>query len=87
GTRAEIGEATLPDRFEEQARLRPGAPAVLFGGRVLTYGELDSRANRLAHHLAAHGLGRGDLAGILLDRGLDFAIAVLAVVKTGAGYA
>ncbi|MGW6970718.1 amino acid adenylation domain-containing protein [Streptomyces sp. NPDC054952] len=87
GTRAEIGEATLPDRFEEQARLRPGAPAVLFGGRELTYGELDTRANQLAHHLTAHGLGRGDLAGILLDRGLDFAVAVLAVVKTGAGYA
>ncbi|MFD3680894.1 amino acid adenylation domain-containing protein [Streptomyces sp. NPDC058613] len=87
GTRADIGAATLVDRFEEQVRLRPDARAVVFGDEELTYGELDSRANRLARHLAGHGLGRGDLAGVLLDRGTDFAVALLAVVKTGAGYA
>ncbi|MDH6543415.1 non-ribosomal peptide synthetase [Streptomyces sp. SPB4] len=87
GIRADTGKATLVERFEEQVRLRPAARALVFGGQELTYAELDARANRLAHHLAATGLGRGDLAGILLDRGLDFAVALLAVVKTGAGYA
>ncbi|MFD3807761.1 amino acid adenylation domain-containing protein, partial [Streptomyces sp. NPDC058619] len=87
GTRTDIGGATLVDRFEEQVRLRPDARALVFGDQELSYGELDSRANRLAHHLAGQGLGRGDLAGILLDRGTDFAVALLAVVKTGAGYA
>ncbi|WP_412076315.1 amino acid adenylation domain-containing protein [Streptomyces xanthophaeus] len=87
GSRTDIGERTLTDLFEEQARLRPDARAVVFADQELTYGELDARADRLARHLAAHGLGRGDLAGILLDRGTDFAVAVLAVVKTGAGYA
>ncbi|MGW1643245.1 AMP-binding protein, partial [Streptomyces lavendulae] len=87
GVRADTAPATLVERFEEQVRLRPAARALVFGGQELTYAELDSRANRLAHHLAATGLGRGDLAGILLDRGLDFAVALLAVVKTGAGYA
>ncbi|MFC6982580.1 non-ribosomal peptide synthetase [Streptomyces cirratus] len=87
GARREVGRLTLTDRFEEQARLRPGARAVVFEGRELSYGELNERANRLARHLTEAGLGRGDLAGILLDRGIDFAIALLAVVKTGAGYA
>ncbi|MFD6875466.1 MULTISPECIES: amino acid adenylation domain-containing protein [unclassified Streptomyces] len=87
GIRVETGEATLTDRFEEQARLRPAARAVVFGGQELTYAELNTRANRLAHHLIAQGLGRGDLAGILLDRSTDLAVALLAVTKTGAGYA
>ncbi|MCX4775495.1 non-ribosomal peptide synthetase [Streptomyces sp. NBC_01264] len=87
GRRAEIGEDTLVDRFEAQARTRPGARALVFGDEELTYGELDAHANRLAHHLAEHGLTRGDVAGILLDRGTDFAVALLAVLKTGAGYA
>ncbi|MFI5865411.1 amino acid adenylation domain-containing protein [Streptomyces sp. NPDC051546] len=87
GRRTDIGEDTLVDRFEEQVRTRPGARALVFGDEELTYGELDARANRLAHHLAEHGLERGDLAGILLDRGTEFAVALLAVLKTGAGYA
>ncbi|MBT2407715.1 MULTISPECIES: non-ribosomal peptide synthetase [unclassified Streptomyces] len=88
GSRAEIGEAaTLADRFEEQVLLRPQARAVVFGGQELSYAELNARANRLARHLIEQDLGRGDLAGILLDRGIDFAVALLAVVKTGAGYA
>ncbi|MFJ6937906.1 amino acid adenylation domain-containing protein [Streptomyces sp. NPDC101132] len=78
---------TLGGLFERQARLRPEAAALVYEGRVVPYGELNARANRLAHHLRAQGLGRGDLAGVLLDRGIEFAVAVLAVVKTGAGYA
>ncbi|MFJ5548068.1 amino acid adenylation domain-containing protein [Streptomyces sp. NPDC093225] len=88
GASVGIGERpVLTARFEEQVRLRPDAPALVFGATTLSYGELDARANQLAHHLADRGLGRGDLAGVLLDRGLDFAVAVLAVTKTGAGYA
>ncbi|RSS53665.1 condensation domain-containing protein, partial [Streptomyces sp. WAC06614] len=88
GSAADIGELpVLTARFEEQVRLRPEAPALVFGPTTLSYAELDRRANRLAHHLREQGLGRGDLAGILLDRGIDFAVSLLAVTKTGAGYA
>ncbi|MEG8281383.1 amino acid adenylation domain-containing protein, partial [Streptomyces sp. AHA2] len=80
------GEPLLTARFEEQVRVRPDASAVVFGGGSLSYGELNGRANRLARRLRESGLGRGDLAGVLLDRGVDFAVAVIAVVKTGAGY-
>ncbi|MFD8155730.1 condensation domain-containing protein, partial [Streptomyces sp. NPDC059720] len=68
-------ELVLTTGFEEQVRSRPDAPAVVFGDASLSYGELNSRANRLARHVRAQGLGRGDLAGVLLERGLDFAVA------------
>ncbi|MER5813676.1 condensation domain-containing protein, partial [Streptomyces sp. NPDC002033] len=61
GIRVDTGQDTLVDRFEEQARLRPAARALVFGGQELAYAELDTRANRLAHHLTTTtGLGRGD---------------------------
>ncbi|MGV9316800.1 amino acid adenylation domain-containing protein [Streptomyces sp. NPDC003691] len=87
GATAPVDERPLTERFEEQARIRPDAVAVVFGEEHLTYGELDAEANRLAHHLrATTGLGRGDLAGILVDRSLPLATGILAVLKTGAAY-
>ncbi|MFH8621749.1 amino acid adenylation domain-containing protein [Streptomyces vietnamensis] len=86
GTVAEVGEASLVERFEEQVVRRPERTALLDGDREVSYAELNAMANRWAHHLRAHGLGRGDMAGVLLERGVEFAAAVIAVVKTGAGY-
>ncbi|WP_138905674.1 condensation domain-containing protein, partial [Streptomyces albidochromogenes] len=88
GTSVPVDDRSLTERFEEQVRLRPRATAVVFGDERLSYGELDARANRLAHHLRdTTGLGRGDLAGVLLDRSADLAVTILAVLKCGAGYA
>ncbi|WP_328917398.1 MULTISPECIES: non-ribosomal peptide synthetase [unclassified Streptomyces] len=86
-TAAPIEDTSLAALFERQAALRPDQPAVVFGEQTLSYGELNHRANRLAHHLRSLGLGRGQMAGVLLERGTDFATAVLATVKTGAAYA
>ncbi|MFI5759314.1 amino acid adenylation domain-containing protein, partial [Streptomyces sp. NPDC051569] len=86
-TSVEIPERSLGDLFEEQARTRPEHPAVIFNEHTLTYGQLNEQANQLAHHLTDSGLRRGDLAGVLLERGIDFAVTLLAIVKTGAGYA
>ncbi|MFE6871418.1 amino acid adenylation domain-containing protein [Kitasatospora sp. NPDC057692] len=77
---------TLPGRFEEHARRAPGAVAVRWAGRELTYGELDERADRLARHLAALGLGPGDRAAVALGRGTEVYVALLAVLKAGAAY-
>ncbi|MFP2933270.1 amino acid adenylation domain-containing protein, partial [Pyxidicoccus sp. 3LG] len=52
----------------------------------LTYAELDSRANQLAHHLIALGVPVGGTVGLCLDKSLDMAVAVLATLKTGAAY-
>ena len=53
---------------------------------VVSYGELNARANRLAHHLIGLGVSRGDVVGIHLERSVDMVVAVLAVLKAGAAY-
>ncbi|MFF2775409.1 amino acid adenylation domain-containing protein [Streptomyces sp. NPDC058052] len=72
--------------FEEQAARTPDATAVVFEGRGTTYGELNARANRLARHLTARGVRRGDTVGVLLERDTELVVSVLAVLKAGAGY-
>ncbi|WP_158071797.1 non-ribosomal peptide synthetase [Streptomyces sp. CB01249] len=86
GTTADIAETSLVARFEEQAALTPEAVALIDGENSYTYAELNATANRWAHHLRERGLGRGDLAGILLERNATFATALIAVLKTGAGH-
>ncbi|WP_051775978.1 non-ribosomal peptide synthetase, partial [Actinoalloteichus caeruleus] len=81
----------VPDRcvhelVSERVRLRPDALAVRFGGRSLTYVELDERANRLAHHLRRRGAVPDQLVGVFLDRGTELVVSLLAVLKAGAAY-
>ncbi|MGW1978275.1 amino acid adenylation domain-containing protein [Streptomyces sp. NPDC001889] len=78
--------ATLPALFEERAAGAPGRVAVVDGEERLTYGELNSRANRLAHRLIALGAGPEHLVALALPRSAELVVAVLAVLKTGAGY-
>ncbi|MFJ6673460.1 amino acid adenylation domain-containing protein [Actinosynnema sp. NPDC091369] len=79
-------DATVPDLFAEQVRLRPDADAVFDGERWLSYAELDERSNRLAHVLLARGARPDRPVALALPRGADFVTAVLAVLKTGAAY-
>ncbi|MFO2466427.1 amino acid adenylation domain-containing protein, partial [Pseudomonas sp. 15FMM2] len=72
--------------FEQQVARTPDAVALIFDGHVLSYGELNSRANRLAHHLLVHGVGPEVLVGIAVERGLGMAVGLLAVLKAGGGY-
>ncbi|MEU3228499.1 condensation domain-containing protein, partial [Streptomyces sp. NPDC006976] len=86
GSAVDIGDASLVERFEAQVARSPEAVALIDGDRRITYTELNATANRWARHLRSRGLGRGDLAGVLLERSASFAAAVIAVVKAGAGY-
>ncbi|HEX2196833.1 MAG TPA: amino acid adenylation domain-containing protein, partial [Actinomycetota bacterium] len=79
-------DALIHELFEDHARARPDAVAIAFEGEPVTYGELNARANRLAHHLRALGLRPERRAGILLERGIDLFVAVVAVLKSGAAY-
>jgi amino acid adenylation domain-containing protein/FkbM family methyltransferase len=81
--------ATLPSiarGFERQAAGRPAAVAVVCGDRALTYGELNRRANRLAHHLRQLGVGPEVPVAVLLERSLDLVVALLAILKAGGAY-
>jgi amino acid adenylation domain-containing protein len=73
-------------RIEDHARKRPEAVAASCGDAVLTYAELNKRANRMAHWLRAQGIGRESRLGIFGSRSLDMLITLLAVLKSGAAF-
>ena len=76
----------IHELFELQAERTPDATALVYRERTLTYRELNQRANHLAQHLQALGLGLEKFAGIYVQRSLDMVIAVLGVLKAGAAY-
>ncbi|MDT5398535.1 MAG: glycopeptidolipid biosynthesis protein, partial [Mycobacterium sp.] len=77
---------SIPEVFAAQVARTPGAGALTFEGRSLTYGELDEAANRLANLLADNGARPGERVALLLPRSADAIVAILAVLKTGAAY-
>ncbi|MEW6234512.1 MAG: amino acid adenylation domain-containing protein [Candidatus Omnitrophota bacterium] len=78
---------TLADLFEEQVHQTPDRPAVVFGGAVLAYRELNARANRIANALRQqYGVKPGDLVGVLLERSEWTPVALLGVLKAGGAY-
>ncbi|WP_167517445.1 condensation domain-containing protein [Micromonospora orduensis] len=81
-----VPEHTLPQLFEQQAARTPDATAVLSGASSLSYAVLDHRANQLARHLAAGGVGPEQSVAVALPRGELLAIALLGVLKAGAAY-
>jgi nonribosomal peptide synthetase DhbF len=85
-TGVDVPDAPLTALFAARVAAAPQAVALVCEGTAVTYRELDERADRLARHLGAAGVGRGDVVGVLLERGIDFAVALLAVLKAGAGY-
>ncbi|HEY4050821.1 MAG TPA: amino acid adenylation domain-containing protein, partial [Acidobacteriaceae bacterium] len=72
--------------FEEQAARTPQATAVVFQDRELSYGELNRRANQLAHHLRKLGVRPDDRVAICVERSFQMIVALLAVLKAGAAY-
>ncbi|MFG2905203.1 amino acid adenylation domain-containing protein [Kitasatospora sp. NPDC048286] len=78
--------ATLPRLFEARAARTPSAVAVTCEGRELTYRELNAAANRLARRLVALGAGPERTVALALPRSADLVVALLAVLKSGAGY-
>ncbi|WP_460091209.1 amino acid adenylation domain-containing protein [Pseudomonas sp. S2_E02] len=78
--------ATLHALFEAQAAQRADALAVVQGGQALTYGQLNQRANRLAHHLLSLGVQPDDRIAVCVRRSPQMLVALLAILKSGAGY-
>ncbi|MFP2898978.1 amino acid adenylation domain-containing protein, partial [Corallococcus sp. 4LFB] len=78
--------ATLHHLFEAQAERTPEALALQFEDQRLTYAQLEARANQLAHHLRARGVGPETLVGVCLERSVEMVVALLGVLKSGAAY-
>ncbi|MFD8756068.1 amino acid adenylation domain-containing protein, partial [Kitasatospora sp. NPDC059577] len=77
---------TLAESFERQADRTPDAVALAHDGGTLDYAELDTRANRLAHHLTTLGVGTETPVAMLMERSVDVVVATLAVLKAGGCY-
>lgn len=76
----------IHELFEAQVLNTPEAPAVSFGDAHLTYAELNARANRLAHHLQALGVGPEVRVAICLERSFEMVVSLMAVLKAGGAY-
>lgn len=79
-------DRTLHGLIEEQVAKTPGAVALEFAGKHLTYRQLDKRANKLAHRLRSLGVGPNVLVAVSLDRSLEMVVALLAILKAGGAY-
>jgi len=76
----------LHQLIEEQAGRTPDQVAVVFEQQTLTYGELDHRANRLAHHLRGLGVGPDVPVGLFVERSLEMLVGLLGILKAGGAY-
>ncbi|MGN6552597.1 MAG: amino acid adenylation domain-containing protein, partial [Verrucomicrobiota bacterium] len=79
--------ACIHGLFEGHVRCAPERVAVVFGTRQLTFSELNTRANQLAHRLRQLGLKAGDFVGISAERSLELIIGLVAILKAGGAYA
>ncbi|RMI30539.1 non-ribosomal peptide synthetase [Nocardia stercoris] len=77
---------TLPDLLTAAAAQDPEAVAIVFGGRQMSYRELDERSNRLARRLVRRGVGPEDVVAIGLPRSVDSVLAAWAIAKSGAAF-
>ncbi|MGW8720896.1 amino acid adenylation domain-containing protein [Streptomyces althioticus] len=82
----EVPDATLTRLFAQRVAISPEACALVFGDLGVSYRELNARANQLAHWLAEQGAGPERLVAVALPRSPELLVALLAVLKTGAGY-
>jgi amino acid adenylation domain-containing protein len=81
-----MGSNFVQERFARVVARTPDAVAVSSGAQVVTYAELDERANRLAHRLIGLGVKPEDPVMVLLERSVEMVVSILAIVKAGALY-
>jgi amino acid adenylation domain-containing protein len=79
-------EQCVQQLVEIQAARQPDTPAVVYREQRLSYGELNERANQLAHYLRRRGVGLEKRVGVLLEPSVDFIVALLGILKAGGAY-
>lgn len=77
---------TFAELFYQQAALTPTQPALVWQSQSWTYQQLDQESNQLAHWLRQQGCSTGDLVALLLPRGPELILSILAILKAGAAY-
>ena len=85
-TACELPHTTLPALFEAQVRRSPEATALVFEEGTLSYIQLNTQANRLAHMLIGRGIGPENVVALALPRSLEMVVALLGILKAGAAY-
>ncbi|HEV2990412.1 MAG TPA: amino acid adenylation domain-containing protein [Candidatus Angelobacter sp.] len=81
-----VCDRTVAELFEECAARMPNSVAVEYRGEELTYGDLNRRANQLAHYLRTIGVKPETRVAIGVDRGLEMVVGMVAVLKAGGAY-
>ncbi|MDN3546955.1 non-ribosomal peptide synthetase [Mucilaginibacter aquaedulcis] len=76
----------VSEAFAAHASIQPDTTALLFDGENYSYGEINSRANKLADYLLSTGLKTGELVALCMDRSPEMVICLLAILKSGAAY-
>ncbi|MCB4784421.1 MAG: condensation domain-containing protein, partial [Sulfurovum sp.] len=79
-------EKTIHQLFEAQVKLNPENVAVVYEDEELTYKQLNTKSNQLAHYLIEQGVEPDSLVAICVDRSLDMMIGLLAILKAGGAY-
>ncbi|MBV9790344.1 MAG: amino acid adenylation domain-containing protein, partial [Chloroflexi bacterium] len=79
-------DAAVHQLIEAQAERNPATTAIVYAGASLTYAELNARANQLAHHLRAQGVGPDVLVALMVERSLEMIVGMLAILKAGGAY-
>src|ERR1043165_1047940 len=79
-----VGEGTLVEALSAQAAARADAVAAVFEDARLSYGELEARANQLAHHLRGVGVGAETVVGLCLERSLELLVGLIGILKAAA---
>ena len=79
-------DETLHELFEAQVLHSPGTTAVVYEGQSLTYSQLNTKANQLAHFLRARQIGPDQLVGICVERSLEMVVGLLGILKAGGAY-
>ncbi|MHC5852384.1 non-ribosomal peptide synthase/polyketide synthase [Nostoc sp.] len=85
-TQSNYPQESIPQLFEKQEELTPDAVAVVYENQHLTYRELNSRANQLAHYLRSLGVKADVLVGICVERSLEMVVGLLGILKAGGAY-